>query len=852
MSGQNHPSKRHTAFSRPTIIAVVTGLTAMPAIAEINGPIDIDIAAQGLQQALEEVSEAFELSVLASGDVLQGRQAPAVRGSMTSDEAVRRLLTGSGLAASRSQSGAIMVRAAAAEVTSSDASNESTNGNRRVIDEILVRGYPSEFRVSNASSATLFDRSLDETPFNIGVITEGLVDGLQLDTLEESVLLNASVQRSHLHNSNAAGFAIRGFGVNADDSGFLVNGVPVSSGEAPPAHTSALERIEVLKGAAALYYGAGDPAGVINYIYKEPLQESRYNVSATVGNFGEYRAELDATGTLAGNDSLLYRFTLGWEDSEGFADFDYSRDLAPTLQLLWRPTEQTDVRLIAEYVQHEGNPIIATTFYQDGGYIEFPDDHYLGFTTDYDEQDSTGIQLHVDHRFSDTLQLKVQAGYKDSGRETGNSGYLFALPFVIPGLSDPANGLLFRAAFDQKRESEAEYAGAHIAWDVETGGISHQLVAGINYSRINMLNIGFFNAITNQLGALFSGNLAVLATLPPSVNIFDPVPVAYDHRTNFYDSPPFGLDRWEFDNVGLNLQDAIDIPALNLHLLIGARYGSFGIRDLATRGFDGTEGAFFNTVDESRWIPRVGAVYDINDNHNVYVSYGESFKAPFTSARDPNGNAIDTPETGNQVEIGWRGEWLDGALSTTVAAYELTKEDIIVASGIPNVSFVSGEQTARGLELDVTGKLTDGWDMYLSYAYTDTEIVDAGTSSQDVGARFTAAPLHRAVLWNNFTLDWTGIDGLRVGYGLDYQSETLVGNVDAVSLSFANVLAPAQGVIHNANVTYTRPFGDREFSLNLGIKNVTDRFYVRNTALTIAALRGDPRTFLLTASMTFN
>ncbi|MEM6817728.1 MAG: TonB-dependent receptor [Pseudomonadota bacterium] len=808
----------------------------------------VRIDAKPLSASVVELSDVFGVAIYGDDALFAGKTGNPIDGSYNIEGALAALLDESGLVAEKTVSGGFLLKTNAQATQSDDA----VAGARRDIEEVVVLGFQSRYRVENTSSATLFSNSLDETPFNVGVVTEALVDDLQFDTLEDSVLLNASVNRSHLHNRNAPAFQIRGFGLNADDSGFLINGVPVSSGEAPPAHTSALERIEVLKGAAALYYGAGDPAGVINYIYKQPQAEASYGVSATVGNFNELRAELDATGSVFGNDKLLYRFTFGWEDSEGFVDFDYARDFAPTMQLLWRPTEQTDVRLIAEYVEHESNPLITNTVFQDGSYLELPEETYLGFTTDYDEQDSTGVQLHIDHQLSDSLQLKAQVGYKDGGRETGNSGYLTFLPFVIPGISDPANGLAFRSAFDQKRESEATYAAAHVAWDVDTGGISHQIVAGVNYSQIDMLNIGYFNAVTNVLPALFTGNIGVLATLPPSVNIFDPEPVAYDHLTNFYDSPPFNRDRWQFDNLGLNLQDSIDIPELNLHLLLGVRYGNFGSESIQSLDEQGNPRPFRNLVDQNEWIPRVGAVYDISENHNVYASYGESFKAPFTTALDTVGNPITTPETGNQVEIGWRGSFLDGDLSTTIALYELSKEDIIVASGIPNVSEVSGEQRARGLELDVSGQIGDGWDMYLSYAYTDTEIVDAGSAALENGARFNAVPLHRAVLWNNFDLGWTGVDGLRFGYGLDYQSETLAANVDFTTLTFANVVTPAQGVIHNANLTYTRELDAGELSLNLGLKNITDRFYVRNTALTIAALRGDPRTILLTASMRTN
>ncbi|MEM7280668.1 MAG: TonB-dependent receptor [Pseudomonadota bacterium] len=721
------------------------------------------------------------------------------------------------------------------------------------IEEVIVSAVrESSYRVEDTSTAGLFDMALSDTPFNVGVITEEFIEDRQLFTLREAVLSNASVTRTHSHSSTSAQFNIRGFGLNADRLGYLINGVPVAANDAPPAHVSALERIEVLKGASTLYYGAGEPAGVINYVYKTPLEEARYSISTTVGEYGDYRAELDATGPL-GSDALLYRFTLGWRDSDSPVDFDYAKDFAPTLQFMWRPSDNTTLRFIGEYVDHESNPLSQDAVFLDGDYLDTPENTYFGFSTDYEEQESAGVQLHLDHVFSDTLKLRAQVGWKDGGRDAGNSGYMVPLPFVIPGVNDPANGILARSAFDQRREAKSQYAAVHLAWETEFAGLNHDIVVGVNYSDSEITNIGFFNSLIGVLPQLFGGDFSVLATLPPSANVFDPVTVEYDHRNNFADSPPFYQDVWKYDNIGLNFQDAIEISEWNLQFLLGLRYTTSGAETVVSVEEDGSLGIGFGPdTEESAWIPRFGAIYDINDNHNLYVSYGETFKPPFTNSLDRNGNPITEPETGVQYEFGWRGSFFDGNLSTTLAFYDLTKENIVVATGVPNVSDLSGEQRSRGVELDLTGRVNDYWDLYFSYAYTDTEVVDAGTSSQTEGDRFAGVPLHKAVLWNNFSLGWTGIEGLSFGYGADYMSSTLAGALtDPIALTFGNVETPAQGVVHNANLTYVRDTNVGNLNLNLGFLNFTNREYVLNTSNTLFARRGQPSTVLLTAQLTF-
>ncbi|MEO1078623.1 MAG: TonB-dependent receptor [Pseudomonadota bacterium] len=729
--------------------------------------------------------------------------------------------------------------------------------NEDLVEEVIVQGQrESAYRVEDTSTAGIFDMALSDTPFNVGVITKDLIEARQLFTLRDAVLSNASVTRVHSHSSTSTNFNIRGFALDADRLGYLVNGVPVAATDAPPAHVSALDRIEVLKGSATLYYGAGEPAGVINYVYKKPLEEARYSISATAGQYGDYRAELDATGPL-GSDALLYRFTLGWRDSEGVVDFDYAKDLAPTLQLQWFPTEDTSIRFIGEYVQHESNPLAQDAVFLDGDYIDVAKSAYNGFSTDFEEQESIGVQLHLDHAFSDTLKLRVQAGWKDGGREGGNSGYMTPLPFVIPGFNDPANGILARSAFDQRREAESEYLAAHFAWNVETGGLVHDLVAGVNYSQSEIDNIGFFNTPLLAIPSLLAGDFSALANVPPSVNVFDPTPVlAYEHRTNYESSPPFYRDIWQYDNLGLNLQDAIEIPDWNLQLLLGVRYTTSGAETVLALEQDGSPGTPFGPdQDESAWIPRVGMVYDISDQHSVYASYGESFKPPFTTALDGNGSPITEPEVGVQYELGWRGSFFDDSLASTIAVFELTKESVVVPTGIPEVSSLAGEQRSRGIEFDLTGRFNDYWDIFLSYAYIDTEVIDAGTASQaglTEGDRFQGVPLHKLVMWNTLSLDWTGISGLTLGYGFDYMSEADAGAlVNPATLQFGSIATPAQGVVHNANLTYVTDTSFGDLNLNLGVTNLTDREYVMNTNNTLFARRGLRRQVLLTATLVF-
>ncbi len=213
---------------------------------------------------------------------------------------------------------------------------------------------------------------------------------------------------------------------------------------------------------------------------------------------------------------------------------------------------------------------------------------------------------------------------------------------------------------------------------------------------------------------------------------------------------------------------------------------------------------------------------------------------------------IKAPETGEQVEIGWRGSFYDDNLSATLAVYELTKNDVIVPTGIPNISEVAGEQRSRGVELDINGSIGTVWDIFFSYAYTDTEIIDAGTTSTTDGDPFLGVPEHKSVLWNSFSAAFLGLDNVTFGYVIDYASDYETSALtDVATLSFGPVGVDKQGFVHNINVAYSTDSSWGDLEVTVALRNLTDEWYVLNTSNAIFGKRGEPRSYLLTTTLNF-
>ncbi|MFW1813037.1 TonB-dependent receptor plug domain-containing protein, partial [Acinetobacter ursingii] len=78
----------------------------------------------------------------------------------------------------------------------------------------------------------------------------------------------------------------------------LLNGQRMYSTTGDAQNTDNLERIEVLRGPAGVYYGSAEPGGVINLSYKKPKAEAAYQFSTRTDSKGSYGGMFDATGSL--------------------------------------------------------------------------------------------------------------------------------------------------------------------------------------------------------------------------------------------------------------------------------------------------------------------------------------------------------------------------------------------------------------------------------------------------------------------------------------------------------------------------------------------------------------------------
>ncbi|PSN76660.1 TonB-dependent siderophore receptor [filamentous cyanobacterium CCP4] len=595
--------------------------------------------------------------------------------------------------------------------------------------QVVVTGEQDEgYNPSSATTATRTDTPLRNIPQSIQVVPRQVLEDRNVRTVNEAVeTVSGVLDGSNNYGAPGGTNIIRGF--ISFDSGTLRNGLrDYNYYSVTPIGT--IEQIEVLKGPASVLYGTQEPGGVINLITRRPLDEPYYNLEFEAGNYEFYQPTVDLSGPLTDDNSLLYRLIASYQSAGSYQDFVSSNTTTIAPSITWRIGDRTDLNLSYEYVRYfADNPNFEVPLLSDGSlppqdfYPSYPDLALSEITTNR-------ISTTLNHEFNENWQLRNNLTVVLNDRDLDRN--VFNTVVNDQFLTDPF--------VESSSASANNYFGQiDLVGEFNTGSITHQLLAGFDI---------------NYFDERFEADVSTV----PDLDIFDP---DYDiPRPEF--SSGFAFDDSVL-NYGIYLQDQI-VFTDNLQLLIGGRYDWITseleiLRDDSDQPVRG-DGAF---------SPRIGLVYQPSDSVSLYASYNRSFKPTSGFSINPDGETFE-PTRGTQYEIGGRVVFLEGKLSANLAAYHLTRTNILTPDPEnPEFSIQTGEARSQGIELDVTGEILPGWNVILSYAYTDAEVTEDNVTP--VGNQLDNVPFNQASLWTTYEIQEGDLQGLGFGLGLFYIGE---------------------------------------------------------------------------------
>jgi outer membrane receptor protein involved in Fe transport len=209
-------------------------------------------------------------------------------------------------------------------------------------------------------TATKRATTLQDTPVAVTVTSADVIEKAQILDIKDLQAVVPTFRVSQLQNSANTTLTIRGFGNGGNNYGIepavglFIDGVYRSRAAAQISDLPALERIEVLSGPQSTLFGKNASAGVVSIVTEAPQYDTTGYIEGGIGNYNQNYAKAYITGGLT--DTLAASLGLGYQKRDGY--FDVIGGVDEDLnnldrfnwrgQLLWEPTDNLSVRLIAD------------------------------------------------------------------------------------------------------------------------------------------------------------------------------------------------------------------------------------------------------------------------------------------------------------------------------------------------------------------------------------------------------------------------------------------------------------------------------------------------------------------------
>ncbi|NBB32332.1 TonB-dependent receptor [Pseudomonas sp. BC115LW] len=768
-----------------------------------TGQFRFDIAAKPLPQALSDFSRVTGISVVYTDEAPYGVTAPAISGQMSAEQAMQRLLSGSAMTFRQTDGHTLVLE----PMPSAGVLNLGATTITSVQDASLSYQPPATTSIARSSA------TLQEIPQTINVVAAQVLRDQAPRNLDDALANVSGITQGNTLGSTQDSVMTRGFGDNRNGS-IMRDGMPIVQGRGLNA---SVDRVEVLKGPASLLYGIQDPGGVVNMVSKQPQVQAYNALTARGSSYGAGKngsgASLDSTGAL-GESGLAYRLVLDHEDEDYWRNFGTHRESLIAPSLAWYG-DSTTLKFAYEHREFlspfdRGTAIDPLTNHP----LDIPAQRRLDEPFNHMEGRSDLYRVEADHQLNDNWSAHF--GYSWN-RETYDASQVRITAI------DPAKGTLTRNMDGtQGALSTDRFTTVSLQGQVELAGMQHDLVLGVD----------------DEYRKIYRADLIRQKSQAPSFSYLDPVYGREVAGTTVSAADSAQTDLLRSDSVFL--QDSIHLNEQWI-LVAGGRFQEYDQYAGKGRPFKAN-----TDTNGQKWVPRAGLVYRYSDSLSFYGSYTESFKpnstiAPLSGSSTVLDGSV-APEEAKSWELGAKLV-LPGLITGNIALFDIKKRNVLVANAEGPVTIYSaaGEVRSRGLEMDLSGQLSERWSLIGSYAYTDAEVTEdptyQGKKLQNVARNSGSL----SAVYDFGSL--IGGDQLRVGAGARYVGERAGNAVNDFDLPGYTVA--------DAFATYDTRLDGQKVKFQLNVKNLFDRTYYTSAASRFFVSMGDSRQVSLTGTLEF-
>ncbi len=754
-----------------------------------------DIPAGPLGATLSSFAVDADIALSFQPALTDGLSSPALIGRYSTQEAVNRLLAGSGLDMVRRSDGSYTL--VARRVTLDETAVIGTDRRSDALPAVYAGGQVA----SGGRLGLLGNTDVMDAPFSVSTYTSALIKDQQAVTVGDVLERDSSVRSTGQTGGIVDSFFIRGFPVGEGNLGELAfDGV---YGVAPNyrVFTEYAERIELVKGPGALLYGMSPNnavGGVINVVPKRSLDEdlsrftASYAMNAQLGGhvdvsrrFGEERRfGVRINGSTQLGDTAIDKQSR--QVNIGAIALDYQGERLRTSFDWLQQKEHFDAAsrpfLIAPGVDIPSAANGRTSVSQDWGWSKTRD---------------TSALLSGEYDLSDALTVFAHAG--------GGKSAVARMSDQTPTIINPAGDTSSTPGyykFEVKRYTVD--TGARLRFD--TGPVSHRTAVQVSRYR-DVLSRG------------------IISAAPILSNIYHPV-----DRPEPYIPEPATPKVSESELTGVALADTLSILDDRAQVTLGVRQ-----QNIKSDNYNAS-GVVTTSYDDSRATPLFGAVIKPWDHVALYYNYIEGLsKGDIAPSTASNAGEIFAPYVSRQHEVGVKADY--GSFTSTLSLFQITKPSGELAAGVFSVQ---GEQRNRGLELNVFGEVTPGTRLLGGVTLLDAELTKTAVAGNR-GNKPVGVPSVQANLWAEWDTSW--LEGLTLTGGAIHTGSQYVNQANTQKLD--------DWTRFDVGARYTTRIDERPTTFRATVQNVFDREYWSGVASYGAFSQGSPRTLLLSATVDF-
>jgi iron complex outermembrane recepter protein len=694
----------------------------------------------------------------------------------------------------------------------------SIKSTAKQLSEVIVDGRRSQ-NLQPVSIGKLPIAAMD-LPQSISIINQNVIKNQQSQRLSDVIKNVNGVYLSSTRGGVQETFSARGYRMSDDN--IYKDGARVSASVMP--EMSSLERVEILKGSAAILYGSVAPGGIINMVTKKPKFDFGGDISLRAGSYGLLKPTFDVYGPLS--QKIAYRVNGTFETENSFRNEVNSKRYYINPSLLFNIDNKTTLLIQGDYLNSNFTPDFGTGSLDNTIIAQLPRNTFQGVSWQYNKINQTNTTAELKHKMNDSWSLNANASY-----DVYNRDY-----YSTERIQAAANGDWARPL--NRIQSKDQYISGqiNITGKFKTGILGHNFLGGIDADRDATTNFGFDNP-----------------KIYDTINILDHS--KFNARTDIPAASKIQQTVTPVNRAGAYFQDLISISN-KINLLAGVRWSIQKAEAVQTTDLKKDTTVKGDPKTDKAFSPRFGIVYKIFKHTSLFASYSNSFSV--NKGTDVFGNAL-APSIIDQYELGVKNDFINGALSVNITAYRIINNNLaqtapFAADGVtPNdntsLQELTGQTTSDGIELDISGHPVKGLDVIAGYSYNNmryTKTPDTKGSYVE-GERLVGTPANTANASAFYSFD-KKLKGLKIGASISSTGNRFAGwnNMKGQAQDYSRLIAVNGFTTLDISAGYS--FKNISFLAKVGNLTNTFNYYVHeNYSINPIA----PRQFIATIRYKF-